>query len=164
MKFSERSTRLVHLVSRVAVRLASPLQAKSVSDALAAMLPPLRGAAEAEIAMKGLGDSGTCLTRALAVASRLPGAEIVIGVDPSRRPISSAHAWVEFKGRKIETVPIGTAGPARVDAREHWAGEGPCSLAEIARLSATRHRPSQPSAQSFDAALRHLTELFRRFR
>ena len=156
MPLSERSTRLVHLLSRVAVRLASPLQAKALSDAVAAMLPPLRGAAEAEIAMKTLADSGTCLTRALAVASRLPGAEVVIGVDPSRGPISSAHAWVEFKGHKIETVPIETAAPAE-------ASESLSSLAEIARLSATRHPPSQPNTQSFDAAFRRVTELFRRF-
>jgi len=146
------------------VRLTSPLQAKLASDAVAAMLPPLRGAAEAEAAMKWLGDSGTCLTRALAVASRLPEAEIVIGVDPSRRLVSFAHAWVEFKGRKIETVPIETAAPARIDAKEQPAGEAPWSLAEIARLPATRQRLSQPSTRSFDAALRHLTELFRRFR
>ena len=151
MEPSDGPTRLVHLVSRAAVRLTSPRRAKSLADRVAAMLPPLRGLADAKIAMKVLGNSGTCLTRALAVASRLPGAEIVIGVDPTVKPIPAAHAWVEFRGIVIETAPPTGDGAAR-------------HVAEIARLSATKHRAARASALTFAVALHQVTELFRRFR
>lgn len=151
---SERSTRLVHLVSRAALRLMSPRHAKLIAEGVGWMLPPLGGTADARIAMKILSDSGTCLTRAFAIASRLQGAQIVIGVDPSSKPVRSAHAWVEFEGTVIETVSTMDDG-FRESAR---------SVAEIARLSSTRHRVARTSTLSFRAALHQVTELFRRFR
>ncbi len=49
---------------------------------------------------------GTCLTRALAVASRLPGSEVVLGTDAPGSLDFTAHAWVEHQGTLIAGAPI----------------------------------------------------------
>jgi hypothetical protein len=42
-----------------------------------------------------LGGRGTCLSQALTIAARLPGAQVVIGSDGSSAGVFGAHAWVE---------------------------------------------------------------------
>ena len=71
---------LLHLVARVAVRVRPPLEAKKVIDAIARLLPPLSLGNAMRVGQEAEG-RGTCLTRALAVASRLPGSEVVLGTD-----------------------------------------------------------------------------------
>jgi hypothetical protein len=42
---------------------------------------------------------GTCLSRAMAVAARIPDATVVIGLDKSDSGF--AHAWVEVNGNPL---------------------------------------------------------------
>jgi hypothetical protein len=91
------SDRLVHLVARVALLVRPPLDAKRLVDAFGRLLPPLSPSRAMRVA-RTLEGSGTCLTRALAVASRLRGSEVVLGGDGSAGASFSAHAWVERDG------------------------------------------------------------------
>jgi hypothetical protein len=47
--------------------------------------------------------SGSCLSRAVTIAARLQGADIVIGIDPwhSKSAETRAHAWVELAGERL---------------------------------------------------------------
>lgn len=47
--------------------------------------------------------AGTCLTRAMTIAARLPRSRVVIGVQPPRGGPLKAHAWVELDGAPIRT-------------------------------------------------------------
>jgi hypothetical protein len=98
------ANRILHVAARVAVRLQRPLRAKRTVDALGSLLTPLGSDAEAQAMANELRDAGSCLTRALTVAARLPGAEVVIGAPPTRGGPLAAHAWVERSGVRIETV------------------------------------------------------------
>jgi hypothetical protein len=140
------STHFVHLVARATLRWLSPLRAKSITDRIAALVPPLREPSDAQTAMQGLSGSGTCLTRALAVASRLAEAEVVIGLHPASKPFRTAHAWVESNGTRIETV-------------DALSAEGGMQVTEIVRLPATKHRKKRSSAIVFEVSLRESTEL-----
>jgi hypothetical protein len=101
------ATRILHAVAVLAVRTRPPLAAKRIVDALGRALPAL-SLGDAMRTAQELEGSGTCLTRALAIAARLPGSEVVIGSDgPSRgtRPFG-AHAWVEREGTIVSaTMP-----------------------------------------------------------
>jgi hypothetical protein len=103
--------RLLHLVARVALRAAhAPARAKRIVDAVGRLLPPLT-LGEAMVAAQELeGAGGTCLTRALTIAARLPRSDIVIGSDGPTEGSFSAHAWVERDGTVISASP-----PARVE-------------------------------------------------
>jgi hypothetical protein len=72
---------------------------------LARFLPPLAGPEAAREVAESLEGRGTCLTRSLAVAARLPGGRVAIGVDPSNVRVL-AHAWVEKDG-----VPLRASDP-----------------------------------------------------
>ncbi len=96
--------RLLHTVARVAVRLRPPLEAKRIVDAFGQLLPPLSPGKAMRVA-HDLEGRGTCLTRALAVASRLRGSEVVLGTDGPVAPRFSAHAWVEHHGAMIGGAP-----------------------------------------------------------
>ena len=97
--------RLLHVVARVAVRTRPPLDAKRIVDAIGRLLPPLSPGNAMRVA-QALEGRGTCLTRAIAVASRLPGAEVVLGTDGPRDGDFSAHAWVEYDGTLIGGAPV----------------------------------------------------------
>jgi len=101
--------RLLHVVARLAVRARTPLRAKQIVDAVGRLLPPLSLGEAMRIAQE-LEGSGTCLTRALTIAARLPRSEVVIGSDGPTEVAFSAHAWVERDG----TVISGSS-PARVE-------------------------------------------------
>jgi hypothetical protein len=117
----------IHWIARVALRVQPPLRAKRTVDRIARGLRPLRGVAEAHQAAQMLGGAGSCLSRAVAIASRLPGAHVVIGVDRWRSVRASAHAWVEVAG-----APIG-ANEVNESAGEDYQ--------EIARLPFTQSHP-----------------------
>jgi hypothetical protein len=51
---------------------------------------------------RALDRRGSCLSRSLAIAARLPGSTVVIGVDPRRSARLSAHAWVELGSEIID--------------------------------------------------------------
>lgn len=96
------------LLARELLRTRSPLQVHEAVRRLGSYLPRLRSVAEARAAMRALSAHGTCLTRSLAIASRMPRADIAIGVvhDPTE-PLR-AHAWVEIDGTPIEPAePVG---------------------------------------------------------
>jgi hypothetical protein len=93
-------TRALHLIARAAVRVLPPADAKRLVDRAARLLPPFRSFDEGRRAAAGIAGEGSCLTRALAVAARLPGSQVVIAsTAPSR---FAAHAWVERDGARID--------------------------------------------------------------
>jgi hypothetical protein len=114
----------LHWIARVALRVQPPLRAKATVDRIAGGLRPLRGVVEAHQAAQVLGAAGSCLSRAVAIASRLPGAHVVIGVDRWRSVRTRTHAWVEVAGAPI--------GPSKVNESP---GE---NYQEIARLPFTQ--------------------------
>ncbi len=112
-------TRALHLVARVAIRVAPPLSAKHIVDLAARLLPKYRSLVDAERDAMRIARAGTCLSRALTVAARLPGAEVVIGVAPPAH--FAAHAWVETGGVRV------------------FDGDATGSLLEVARLARAPH-------------------------
>jgi Transglutaminase-like superfamily len=102
--------RLIHLVARLALVLGPPARAKRIVDAIACLWPPLSVGEAMRTAQEIESAGGTCLTRALAVAARVPGAHVVLGSDaPGGRPFA-AHAWVERDG-----VLISASTPSRYE-------------------------------------------------
>ena len=87
----------IHGVARVALRWSSPVRAARVVRTLGKWLPPIdRDAACSAVARLDDRGRGTCLTRALAIAARVPGARVAIGVEPPLMHARGiAHAWVE---------------------------------------------------------------------
>jgi Transglutaminase-like superfamily len=90
-------TLLLHGIARVALRAQTPLRAKRTVDAFARWLPAL-SLGEAMRVAQELEGSGTCLTRALTIAARLTGSQVVIGSDGTPDEKFAAHAWVERDG------------------------------------------------------------------
>jgi hypothetical protein len=109
----KRTTAWLHIVARAALRLRSPLATKRVTYAVARVLPALTPD-EARREARALADAGkgTCLSRSLCVASRLKGAEVIIGV--GRGNSFEAHAWVEWNGSPILDEQTITAEVARL--------------------------------------------------
>ena len=96
----------LHWAVRVALRVGSPLRAKRIADAIGRRLPAYRTLDEARGGLRILGASGACLSRALTIASRLPGAHVVIAVDPRVSGRLRAHAWVEVDGVVLDEPPL----------------------------------------------------------
>jgi hypothetical protein len=94
---------VLNAVARVALRTRTPLEAKRVVDSLGRRLPPI-SAQSARRSAARLGRWGTCLSRSMALASRLPGAEVVIGVDLAPGHGLKAHAWVELGGELVSAT------------------------------------------------------------
>lgn len=95
-------THALHALARCALRLQTPRDARKTVLRVGQLLPPLNEAQLRRVARK-LDPAGTCLSRALTLAARMKGSEVVIGVDP-RRPTATplfAHAWVEIDGRPL---------------------------------------------------------------
>jgi len=100
----------LELVARVALRVAPPRRAKAAVDRAARYLGSRGGVPDARLGAAWLDRSGTCLSRALAVAACLPGSVVVIGVDPGGARGLAAHAWVEIDGAPLrESDPDGEA-------------------------------------------------------
>lgn len=115
----DASLQLVHLLARAALRWQAPLQAQRTVGRVTRHLRPY-SAGDALLAHRKLRGQGTCLSRAFAVAARLPGAEVVIGVNPRLGPPLRAHAWVEH-----------SEGQARIRLDDQ-----PAFVEEIARFGA----------------------------
>jgi hypothetical protein len=91
------ATLALHVLARVAVRARPPLEAKRLVDALGSVLAPLPLGEAIRIGQE-LEGRGTCLSRALVIAARLPGAQVVIGAQTGAGNGFAAHAWVERDG------------------------------------------------------------------
>lgn len=88
---------VLHLVARVALRVASPVRAfRLVRRARTASLD----ARAARHVAAALHPSGTCLTRALTVAAMTPGARVALGASGLTPPFA-AHAWVDLNGQPL---------------------------------------------------------------
>ena len=90
-------THVLHAIARAALRTSSPLRALSIVRRVARRLTPYPDRAVAAYEAAALEPSGTCLSRAITIAARYPGARVAIGVDPARTG-PFAHAWVEIDG------------------------------------------------------------------
>jgi Transglutaminase-like superfamily len=95
----------LHWLARAALRVRPPLQAKALVDRVARFLPSLEGVEDARAAVRGLYPSGSCLSRALTIAARLPGTEVVIGVHAWNSAQLSAHAWLRIDEESVDTSP-----------------------------------------------------------
>jgi hypothetical protein len=102
--------RAIHLMVRAALRLTSAPRALRYVSRFARRLRPLEDLQQARRFQRALGRSGSCLSRALAVAARVPGAEVVIGVDPWGSSTTRAHAWVELDGERVDAGSIDSFG------------------------------------------------------
>jgi hypothetical protein len=82
-------------------------------DAVGRRLPPLT-VGEAMKAAQELEGVGSCLTRALTIAARLPGSQIVLGTDGPTEGVFRAHAWVEWNLVVISSTPPSRGEIARL--------------------------------------------------
>ena len=105
---------ILHVVARVALRVQKPLRAKQTVDEIGRHFRVFENLTEAQRAATDLDRWGTCLSRALTVAARLPGAEVVIGVDPAAASPLYAHAWVELAGAPLRRDDPGGAEIVRL--------------------------------------------------
>jgi Transglutaminase-like superfamily len=105
----------LHLVAWLSVRFRSPRTAKRIVDAAAAVIShPFPDREAARRAALRLSNVGTCLTRAMTIAARLPGSYVVIGRRFEKDAPFLAHAWVEQDGVALEPVDEGTVEIARI--------------------------------------------------
>jgi hypothetical protein len=101
-------THALHGVAWVALRVQSPVNARRTVARLGARVPPFATAAEARSGARRLLPAGSCLSRSLAIAARLRGSSVVIGVEPRWSSQLWAHAWVELGSEAIDVAPAGT--------------------------------------------------------
>lgn len=94
----------LHAVAWGLLRVLPPRSAFRWTARIGRVFPPIRSRATARQMAETLEAHGTCLSRAVTVASRIPDAEVVIGVDarslPARAPFT-AHAWVDLNGTPL---------------------------------------------------------------
>jgi hypothetical protein len=119
--------RSLHGIVRAALKVLPPLRTMALAEAVARPMAFEGGADKAREAVEALFPSGSCLSRAIAVAAFLPEAEVIIGVEPDAAARLAAHAWLEVAGLAIDSNP--TSAEARLPA-------------ELARLP--RHRSYKP--------------------
>lgn len=96
--------RLLHGVAKLALQMQGPIKARRTVDRCGRWLGSFDGIEDACAAAESLAPSGSCLSRSLAIASRLPGAEVVIGADPRWSSTFTAHAWVEWRDHVVDTA------------------------------------------------------------
>jgi hypothetical protein len=106
----------LHLVAWVALRARSPRTAMRIVDLAGRFLPALDDADAARRVASRL-RGGTCLSRAMAVAARLPNAEVVIGVREGGARDVDAHAWIELGREPIDPTQVAGAEIARLASR-----------------------------------------------
>jgi hypothetical protein len=73
-------------------------------------LAPFESIEAARDATRTLSGSGSCLSRSLAIASRMPGASVVVGADPRWTARFTAHAWVEWRTYVVDTTSVTVRG------------------------------------------------------
>jgi hypothetical protein len=99
---------MMHLISRMALLVLPPAAAFRVVRLIGRRVPISREDAQAYARSLR---RGTCLSRSMTVAARLPNARVVIGVNSNAsRPVTfatkggraiSAHAWVDVDGEPL---------------------------------------------------------------
>jgi hypothetical protein len=94
---------LLHALARVALRVTTPLRAKRMVDTVGQLFRSLSSEEAARVASR-LEGHGSCLSRSLTLASRLPDSEVVIGGSLAPGQRFSAHAWVERDGAAISAT------------------------------------------------------------
>ena len=97
----------LHLLTRLALRMRKPLQAKALVDRIGRRVLNLSNADEARAAMMELFPRGTCLSRAMTIAAGTPDAEVVIGIDVWSSARTTAHAWLQIGEVCVDTRPPG---------------------------------------------------------
>ncbi len=97
---------LLHAVAWLSLRAMPPKEAYAVVLRAGAVLPQRRSVPAIRRAAARL-RFGSCLSRAMTLAARAPGSEVVIGVSPPGA--FSAHAWIELDGAPLDpNDPVGT--------------------------------------------------------
>ena len=94
---------LLHALARVTLRVMTPLRAKRMVDAAGRALRALSPDEALRVASR-LEGHGTCLSRSLTLAARLPCSEVVIGGSFAPGQRFAAHAWVERDGQAISAT------------------------------------------------------------
>ena len=100
---AQRSSALEHAhhgAVWLTVKVAKLEHAKAVARLGARFVPDL-DVQTARILFDELRPVGTCLSRSLTIAARLPGAEVAFGFDPARAPNFRPHAWVVVAGEAL---------------------------------------------------------------
>ena len=95
---------LLHAAAWGLLRVLPPRSAFRWTSRVARLFPNVRDERTALEIAEAIDSRGTCLSRALTVAARLPDGEVVIGVDSSSlspRVPFTAHAWVELNGAPL---------------------------------------------------------------
>lgn len=105
---------LLHVFARVVLRLCSPKRAFAIVRTVGGFLPPHIGRTNVLRAGARIRHRGTCLSRALTVAARAPGAELVIGVAPLAADSVFAHAWLELEGEPVDPTDVAGSEIARL--------------------------------------------------
>lgn len=95
------ATRMLHVIARVTLRVASPVRAKRLVGHVARLAPSITITDARRLGVVLEQCAGTCLSRAVTIAAMLRRAEIVIGADRYSRRSFSAHAWVERDGAVV---------------------------------------------------------------
>jgi Transglutaminase-like superfamily len=96
------SLHALNLAALLALRFLKPKDAYGLIGRIGAKMPRRIDEATARDAVGRLKPLGTCLSRSLAIAARLPNAEVVIGVRKDQEDGDlRAHAWVEVAGRPL---------------------------------------------------------------
>lgn len=112
---------LLHAAAWGFLRVLPPRDALRWTMRVARVFPKIDDVEGRKIA-DALASHGTCLSRAVTVASRLVGAEIVIGVGqgiPTDRDTPfAAHAWVELEGVPLRAIDVGEGQIVRYRADE----------------------------------------------
>ena len=97
----------VHTVARIALFVLPPQRAFSLVRRLGKRLPLALTDSDARHIADTIADTGTCLSRAMATASRIDGGTVAIGVHYGPSAFR-AHAWVLLQGRPLrDTDPDG---------------------------------------------------------
>jgi hypothetical protein len=110
----------LNAISFVALRCAPPARARTIVSTFACVLPRL-SPAEGRALADRLDQRGTCLSRALTVASRVDGAQVAIGVRYEAGSKLSAHAWVVCAGAPLRPAdPVGDV-IALLDVDDDWS-------------------------------------------
>jgi hypothetical protein len=96
----------LHAVAWALLGVYPPARAHAILMRVGAHLRPIETADEALRVSRAIGRFGTCLSRSLAVAARLPVAEVVIGVAPRQNAPLFAHALVEIDGTPLDPAEV----------------------------------------------------------
>jgi hypothetical protein len=109
------SDHALHLLTRVLLRLCSPPRAHAIVARIGGVLPVRDRVCDIERAATTLKGRGSCLSRALTLAARIPDADVVIGVQPRPGMRLLAHAWIERSGAAMDPSDVVGAEIARLN-------------------------------------------------